>query len=52
MLDGVVIDDVNIFNARLKKWQDYYNYDRPRGGLDGPTPYERLRQKTQTEATG
>jgi transposase len=48
LLDGVVIDDVNIFNARLKEWQDYYNYDRPHGGLDGQTPYERLRQKTQT----
>jgi transposase InsO family protein len=36
LLDGVVIDDVNIFNARLKDWQDYYNYHRPHGGLDGP----------------
>ncbi|MEV6258871.1 DDE-type integrase/transposase/recombinase [Nocardia sp. NPDC051911] len=26
LLDGVVIDDVNIFNAKLKEWQDYYNY--------------------------
>lgn len=51
LLDGAVIDDVNIFNARLKEWQDYYNYDRPHGGLDGQTPYERLRQKTKpTEA--
>jgi transposase InsO family protein len=48
LLDGVVIDDVNIFNAKLKEWQDYYNYHRPHGGLDGQTPYERLRQKTQT----
>lgn len=47
LLDGVVIDDINIFNARLKDWQDYYNYNRPHGGLDGQTPYERLRQKTQ-----
>jgi transposase InsO family protein len=49
LLDGVVIDDVNIFNARLKEWQDYYNYDRPHGGLDGQTPYERLLQKTKTQ---
>jgi transposase InsO family protein len=35
LLDGVVIDDINIFNARLKAWQDFYNYDRPHGGLDG-----------------
>ena len=26
LLDGVVIDDVNIFNAKLKEWQDYYNH--------------------------
>jgi transposase len=38
LLDGVVIDDVNVFNARLKEWQDYYNYDRPHGGLGGQTP--------------
>lgn len=38
LLDGVVIDDINIFNARLKEWQDFYNYDRPHGGLDGQTP--------------
>ena len=50
LLDGVVIDDVNIFNAKLQEWQDYYNYHRPHGGLDGQTPYERLRQKTQAEA--
>lgn len=49
LLDGVIIDDINIFNARLKEWQDFYNYDRPHGGLDGQTPYERLRQKTHTE---
>lgn len=49
LLDGVVIDEVNIFNAKLKEWQDYYNH-RPHSGLNGQTPYERLRQKTQTEA--
>lgn len=48
LYDGVVIDDVNIFNAKLKEWQDYYNYHRPHSGLDGQTPYERLQQKTQT----
>nr|WP_027927470.1 IS481 family transposase [Amycolatopsis benzoatilytica] len=51
LLDGVVIDDVNVFNSRLKEWQDYYNYDRPHGGLYGQTPYERLRQKTQTTSS-
>ena len=31
-----------------EKWEHYYNYHRPHGGLNGQTPYERLRQKTQT----
>jgi len=38
------------FNAKLKEWQDYYNYHRPHRGLNGQTRHERLRQKTQTEA--
>jgi transposase InsO family protein len=48
MLDGVMIDDTELFNDRLKEWEDFYNYNRPHGGLDGQTPYERLRQKTQS----
>jgi transposase InsO family protein len=48
MLDGVVIDDTELFNERLKEWEDFYNYNRPHGGLDGQTPYERLREKTQS----
>jgi Integrase core domain len=35
---------------KLREWEDYYNYHRPHGGLGGQTPYERLRQKTQTPA--
>jgi hypothetical protein len=23
LLDGLVIDDVNIFNTKIKEWQDY-----------------------------
>jgi transposase InsO family protein len=46
MLDGVVIDDTELFNDRLQEWEDFYNYNRPHGGLGGQTPYERLRQKT------
>ena len=45
MLDGVVIDDTEPFNNRLQEWENFYNFDRPHGGLDGQTPYERLRQK-------
>ncbi len=48
LLDGVVIDDTQLFNDKLQEWEDYYNFHRPHGGLDGQTPYERLRQKTTT----
>lgn len=47
LLEGQVIDDVNLFNDKLQEWEDYYNYDRPHGALAGSTPYERLKQKTQ-----
>jgi transposase InsO family protein len=49
LLDGVVIDDTNLFNDKLRDWEDFYNYHRPHGGLGGQTPYERLRQKTHTQ---
>ncbi|SED92699.1 helix-turn-helix domain-containing protein [Streptomyces sp. TLI_105] len=48
MLDGILIDDTGVFNDKLRKWEDYYNYHRPHGALGGQTPYERLKQKTQT----
>lgn len=47
LLEGQVIDDVNLSNDRLQQREDYYNYDRPHGALAGQTPYERLKQKTQ-----
>ena len=43
--DGRVRDDIQLFNKKLKEWEDYYNYHRPHGALDGLTPYERLKQK-------
>jgi len=46
-LDGVVIDDTELFNERLQEWERFYNFDRPHGGLGGMTPYERLREKTR-----
>jgi transposase InsO family protein len=30
---------------RLREWEDFYNFDRPHGGLGGQTPDEKLRQK-------
>jgi transposase InsO family protein len=46
LLDGVVLDDARLFTTKLQEWEDFYNFDRPHGGLGGQTPYERLRQKT------
>ncbi len=47
LLEGVVIDDTGLFEAKLREWEDFYNYHRPHGGLGGQTPYERLLQKTR-----
>jgi transposase InsO family protein len=46
----VVIDDTKLFNDKLREWEDFYNYHRPQGGLDGQTPYERLTQRTPDPA--
>ena len=50
MLEGVVIDDTELFNDRLQEWESFYNFSRPTGGLGGQTPYERLREKTRARA--
>ena len=47
LLEGTVIDDAKVFNDKLRAWENYYNFDRPHGGLGGQTPYERLRQRTE-----
>jgi len=44
--DGVS-DDIHLFNDKLREWEDYYNYHRPHGALDGQTPYERFVAKTR-----
>jgi transposase InsO family protein len=38
MLDGVVIDDTELFNDRLQDWEDFYNFNRPHGALGRPDP--------------
>jgi transposase InsO family protein len=50
MQEGVVIDDAELFNKKLREWENFYNFNRPHGGLEGHTPYERLRQKMRPEA--
>jgi transposase InsO family protein len=42
--DGIT-DNIHLFNEKLREWEDYYNFHRPHGALDGHTPYERLKQK-------
>lgn len=35
--DGIAYD-IHLFNDKLREWEDYYNYHRPHGALDGQTP--------------
>lgn len=35
------------YNSKLQEWENYYNYHRPHGALNGQTPYERLRRKME-----
>lgn len=46
-----VADDIHLFNEKLREWEDYYNYHRPHGALDGQTPYERLMAKARPEVS-
>jgi transposase InsO family protein len=47
-VDGIR-DDIHLSNDKLKEWEDYYNYHRPHGALNGQTPYERLLAKTRAD---
>ena len=42
-----ITDDIHLFNDKLREWEDYYNYHRPHGALNGQSPYERLLEKTR-----
>lgn len=39
------------FSGNLRRWEDYYNYQRPNGALQGRTPYERLIEKTRADVS-
>lgn len=44
---GQLAEDIHLFNEKLREWEDYYNYHRPHGALNGQTPYEWLVAKTR-----
>jgi hypothetical protein len=46
MLQGVVIDDTELFNDRLQSGRTSTTTTGLTGASGGQTPYERLRQKT------
>jgi transposase InsO family protein len=46
-----VSEDIHLFNEKLREWEDYYNYHRPHGALQGQTPYERLIDKTRADVS-
>ena len=48
--DGIS-DDIHLFNEKLREWEDYYNYHRPHGALEGQTPFERLIAKTRADVS-
>ena len=48
---GGVTDDIHLFNEKLREWEDYYNYHRSHGALDGQTPYERLLSKARAQVS-
>lgn len=41
--NGLSYTSTEELSAKLKQWQDYYNYHRPHWALGGQTPYERLK---------
>ena len=49
MLKGKVINSLDDLNFKIKTWQDFYNFNRPHGGLDGKTPFEKFQSKLNTQ---
>lgn len=37
-------NDVDL-EKKIREWENFYNYQRPHGGLKGKTPYEVLKEK-------
>ncbi len=47
MMNGMVIDDADLFNEKLREWEDFYNCNRPHAAYKGMTPYEKFREKVK-----
>jgi hypothetical protein len=45
VLDGVVIDDTQLFNDKFAEWENSCNYYHRPMAASAARPYERLRQK-------
>ena len=37
--------------TKVREWEDYYNYHRPQGALQGQTPFERLIEKSRADVS-
>jgi transposase InsO family protein len=46
-----ISDDIHLFYQKLGEWEDYYNYHRLHGALEGQTPFERLMAKTRADVS-
>ena len=46
-----ISDDIHLFNEKLREWEDYYNYHRPHGALQGRTSYEQLIEKSRADVS-
>ena len=48
---GRISDNIYLFNERLREWEDYCNYHRPHGALQGQSPFERLIEKSRADVS-
>jgi len=46
-----ISDNIQLFNEKLREWEDYYNYHRPHGAPQGQTPFERLIEKSRADVS-
>jgi len=42
---------MRLFNEKVREWEDYYNYHRPHGALQGQTPFEQLIEKSRADVS-